>query len=155
MDGFARDLDYLNDIRDAQMFQRTPRRKFERLDPFEYYDDAEFVDRFRISKEEMRRWEGLIRHRVVDIQVNRDNNITPMEQLLVTMQYLATGCFQRVTADFVVVGTSSANCIIHRIGAITASLYKDNIKFPETKIEIQASKQRFCGYCQFPVACRF
>ena len=27
----ADDLDYLNDIRDAQMFQRTPRRKFERL----------------------------------------------------------------------------------------------------------------------------
>ena len=37
---FACDLDYLNDIRDAQMFQRAPRRKFERLDPFEYYDDA-------------------------------------------------------------------------------------------------------------------
>ena len=31
MDDFADDLDYLNDIRDSQMFQRTPRRKFERL----------------------------------------------------------------------------------------------------------------------------
>ena len=39
---------------DAQMFQRAPRRKFERLDPFEYYDDAEFEDRFRFTKEEMR-----------------------------------------------------------------------------------------------------
>ena len=54
MDDFACGLDYLNDIRDAQMFQRAPRRKFERLDPFEYYDDAEFVDRFRFTKEEMR-----------------------------------------------------------------------------------------------------
>ena len=45
MDDFAGDLDYLNDIRDAQMFQRTPRRKFERLGHFEYYDDDEFVDR--------------------------------------------------------------------------------------------------------------
>ena len=44
MDDFAGDADYFNDIRDAQMFQRAPRRKFERLDPFEYYDDAEFVD---------------------------------------------------------------------------------------------------------------
>ena len=41
-------------ISDAQMFQRAPRRKFERLDPFEYYDDAEFEDRFRFTKEEMR-----------------------------------------------------------------------------------------------------
>ena len=54
MDDFAGDLDYLNGIRDAQLFQRTPRRKFERLDPFEYYDDAESEDRFRFTKEEMR-----------------------------------------------------------------------------------------------------
>ena len=44
----------LNDIHDAQMFERAPRRKFERLGPFEYYDDAELVDRFRFTKEEMR-----------------------------------------------------------------------------------------------------
>ena len=44
MDDYVGVLDYLNDIRDAQMFQRAPRCKFERLDPFEYYDDAEFVD---------------------------------------------------------------------------------------------------------------
>ena len=54
MDDFACDLDYLNNIRDAQMFQRAPRRKFQRLGPFDYYDDAEFKDRFRFTKEEMR-----------------------------------------------------------------------------------------------------
>ena len=55
MDDFAADFDYLNNIRDAQMFQRAPRRKFERLpDPFEYYDDAESEDRFGFTKEEMR-----------------------------------------------------------------------------------------------------
>ena len=54
MDDFAGDLDYLNNIRDAQIFQRAPRRKFERLDLFEYYDDAKFEDRFRFTKEEMR-----------------------------------------------------------------------------------------------------
>ena len=54
MDDFAGDLDYLNNIRDAQMFQRAPRRKFERLDYFEYYDDPEFEDRFLLTKEVMR-----------------------------------------------------------------------------------------------------
>ena len=48
------DLHYLNDIHDAQMFHRAPRRKFERLDLSEYYVDAEFEDRFRFTKEEMR-----------------------------------------------------------------------------------------------------
>ena len=41
-------------IRDAQMFQRASRRKFERLDSFEYNDDAEFEDGFPFTKEEMR-----------------------------------------------------------------------------------------------------
>ena len=54
MDDFTGHLDYLNGIRDAQMFQRASRRKFERLDTFEYYDDAEFVHIFRFTKDEMR-----------------------------------------------------------------------------------------------------
>ena len=54
MDDFSGDFDDLNNIRDAQMFQRAPRRMFERLDHFEYYDDAEFERRFRFTKEEMR-----------------------------------------------------------------------------------------------------
>ena len=53
MDDFAGNLDYLNDVRDAQMFQRDPRRKFERLESFEYYGDAEFVDRVLFTKEEI------------------------------------------------------------------------------------------------------
>ena len=40
MDDFVGDFDYLNNIRDAQMFQRAPRRKFERLYPLGYYGDA-------------------------------------------------------------------------------------------------------------------
>ena len=53
MDDFNGDLDYLNDIRDAQMLQRAPRRKFEILDTFEYYDDDEFVDRLSSHKKKL------------------------------------------------------------------------------------------------------
>ena len=84
------------------MLYRAPRRQFERFDPLEYYDENEFVDRFRFTKTEIRRLEGLIWHRQEAEHVNKGTNTTPMEQLLVTMRYLATGCFQRVTADLVV-----------------------------------------------------
>ena len=53
MDNFPGDFDCLNNIRDAQLFQKAPRRKFERQDPLEYYD-TEFEDRFRFTGEEMR-----------------------------------------------------------------------------------------------------
>ena len=72
---------------------------------------------FRFRKTEIRRLdlEGLIRHRLEAEHVNRGTNTTPMEQLLVTMRYLASGCFSRVTADFPGVSTLSANRIIHRV----------------------------------------
>ena len=62
------------------------------------------MERFRFTKTEIRRLEGLIRHRREAEHVNRGTDITPMEQLLVAMPYLVTGGFQRVTADFVVSG---------------------------------------------------
>ena len=70
----------------------------------------------------------LIRHKQETEHVDRGTNITPMEQLLVTMRYLATGCLQRVTVDFVGVSTSSANRIIHRVCNIKASSHKEYIK---------------------------
>ena len=36
MDDSINDLDYLNDIRDALMLYRAPRRQFERFNPIEY-----------------------------------------------------------------------------------------------------------------------
>ena len=47
-----------------------------------------------------------------------------------TMRYLATGCFQRVTVNF-------------------ASPHKEYIKFPQTEVDIQTTKQKFYVYCQF------
>ena len=54
MDDSLNDLDYLNDIRDAQIY-RAPRRQFEGFDPLEYYGENEFVERFRFTKTEIRR----------------------------------------------------------------------------------------------------
>ena len=76
-------------------YYRAPRRQFERFDPLEYYDENESLERFGFTKTEIRRLEGLIRHRLEAEHVNSGTNMTPMEQLLVTMRYLATGCFQR------------------------------------------------------------
>ena len=82
------------------------------------------MERFRSTKTEIRRLEGLLGHRQEAEHVNKGTNITPMEQLLVTIRYLANGCFQRVTTDFVGVSTSSANRIVHRVCNIIASSNK-------------------------------
>ena len=51
MDDSINDLAYLNNIRDAQMLYRAPRCQIERFDPLEYYDENEFVERFRFTKD--------------------------------------------------------------------------------------------------------
>ena len=152
MDDSINDLDYLNNIRDAQMLYRAQRRQFERFDPLEYYDENEFVERFRFTKTEIQKLMGLIRHRLEAEHVNRGINITPMVQLLVTVRYLATGCFQRVTADFVGVSTSGANRIIHRACNIIASSHKEYIKFPQTEEDIQTTKQNFMHIVSSPAS---
>ena len=58
MDDSFNDLDYLNDICDAQMLYRAPQRQFERFDPLENYDENEFVERFRFTKTEIRSLEA-------------------------------------------------------------------------------------------------
>ena len=73
-----------------------------------------------------------------------------MGQLFVPMRNLATGCFQRVTADFVGVSTSSANRIIHRVCNIIASSNKEYIKFPRTEVTVQTTKQNFMHIVSSP-----
>ena len=95
---------------------------------------------------------GLIRHRLETEHVNRGTNITPMEQLLVTMRYLATGCFQRITADFVGISISSANRIINRVCNIIALSHKEYIKCPQTEVGIQTTKQNFMHIVSSPAS---
>ena len=40
--------------------------------------------------------------------------------------------------------------MIHRVGNIIPSSHKECIKFPQTEVDIQTTKQNFNAYCQFP-----
>lgn len=142
------DIDYIDDAMDAEFFSNSARRSYQRFDPFQFYDDREFLQRFRFSKDEMRRLDALIRDKF-DMS-DRGHNVTPLQQLLVTMRFLATGCFQRVCADFMGVSTSSANRIIHRVCNMIAAMHKDFINFPQTDEEIRETKVGFYNYCRFP-----
>ena len=69
-----------------------------------------------------------------------------------TMRYLATGCFQRVTDDFVGVSTSSANSIIHRVCNIIASSHKENINFPRLKWAFKQISKNFMHIVSSPAS---
>lgn len=142
------DIDFIDDAMDADMLNNAPQRHYERFDPFAFYSDDEFLTRFRFSKGEVRRLESLISDQF-DVS-DRGQNVSPMQQLLVTLRFYATGCFQRVCADFMGVSTSTANRIIHRVSNMIASFHRDFIKFPDTIVDKQEMKVGFHAYCGFP-----
>ena len=77
------DIEFIDDAMDAEFFNNSARRNYQRFDPFEFYDDREFLQRFRFSKDEMRRLDALIRDKF-DMS-DRGHNVSPLQQLLVTM----------------------------------------------------------------------
>ena len=77
------------------------------FNPFDAYSEDEFMQRFRFSKEGVQNLETMFSNELQ--RINRGHNITPMQQLLVTLRFLATGSFQIVCADLTTMSIASAN----------------------------------------------
>ena len=69
----------------------------QRQDPMEFYDDNEFVQRFRLSKRTVAYVVTLIEDQ---IRPGSDRNaaVSPTLQVLLALRYLATDTFHRVIA---------------------------------------------------------
>lgn len=61
---------------------------------------------------------------------NSWENITPMNQLLITLRFYATGTFQVVIGDTFAVHKSTACSIVHRVTAAIAGLRDKYVSFP-------------------------
>ncbi|CAH0730588.1 unnamed protein product, partial [Brenthis ino] len=86
----------------------------------------------------------------VAIILNRNNSLAPINQLLLTLRYYATGCHQLTMGDFSGVSLPTANRVIHRVTAAIASLSRDYIKFPQTDADIRKTQLDFYNIARFP-----
>lgn len=64
---------------------------------------------------------------------NRKADLTPMNQLLVTLRFYATGTFQLVVGDTFHVDKSTVCRTVHRVTRAIASLRSKYVKFPVTQ----------------------
>ncbi|CAH0717702.1 unnamed protein product, partial [Brenthis ino] len=80
----------------------------------------------------------------------RNNSLPPINQLLLTLRYYATGCHQLTMGDFSGVSRPTANRVIHRVTAAIASLSRDYIKFPQTDADIRKTQLDFYNIARFP-----
>lgn len=73
-----------------------------------------------------------------------------MNQLLLCLRFYATGCTQLAAGDFSGVSVSTAHRIVHKVSAILARMYHDNIYFPRNAQEIAETQRDFYRIARFP-----
>ncbi|XP_018359328.1 PREDICTED: putative nuclease HARBI1 [Trachymyrmex cornetzi] len=83
---------------DEEQFRRRSKFK-QRINYFDELDDIEFKMRFRLNKQSVLLILEEIRQ-VLEFVTNRNNAISPMEQLLLTLRMYATGSFLITMGDF-------------------------------------------------------
>lgn len=107
----------------------------------DYFTDDEFKNRFRFTKDSVEYIMNLISE---DLNMDaRGSPLNPRQQIMITLRYYATGCFQTVAGDLIGVSQSTACRIVHKVSRSIARLSKRFIKMPMTTEEIVSAKKEF------------
>nr|XP_027220134.1 putative nuclease HARBI1 [Penaeus vannamei] len=114
---------------------RRKRRFKKRRDPFEYYCEEEFTQRYRISKDIARDLLRRISHRLPSSRNRRGLPIPRSLQLLIAVRYMATGSFQLSVADCTDVAQPSVCKYLRIVAKAIADLAPEFISFPEPEQE--------------------
>ncbi|KAJ8318371.1 hypothetical protein KUTeg_003462 [Tegillarca granosa] len=89
--------DYMQRMLAIRAFRR--RRTFrERIDPIQQYDDIDFLERYRFTKNSVVKIFDIVKNDLTYMTA-RNNPVSPMVQVLAALRYYATGSFQLVTGD--------------------------------------------------------
>ena len=126
-------MDVILQIRDARnildMLAGPERIIKDRINPFEFFREEEFTRRFRFSKENVIFIVDLIYNDICP-KVNRYYAIPPHLQVLISMQFYATGAFQISIGDLVRVHQATVCRVVKRVSVALARKKHRFVNFP-------------------------
>lgn len=93
MANFVRNLEDVAAVRDIRDHLNHRRVFRVRQNPFEIYNNCEFRQRYRLTKDAVRYVIGLIEDELSPLRLGQ-KNITPSLQVLIALRYYAKGCYQ-------------------------------------------------------------
>ena len=144
-------FEHLEDEEDEEIFLRI-RRPYTikvRRNHLDLWDDVDFRCRFRLNKETV-----LIIHRKIEGKLRATCNITralsPLQQLLLTLRFYATGNVLRAVGDFSDVCVATACRIVRKVSIALALLRQRYIEMPQNRREMQEIKMGFFTMFNFP-----
>lgn len=134
---------------EQEMCLRRPKIYRRREQHFSSLDDIEFFDRFRLTKRSVL---CLLQQIASSLSFpsNRGGCIEPMQQLLLTLRFYATGNMLITAGDFIGVSKASASRIVQRVSQSIALLRPKYIEMCEGDIEMQAEAEKFYKIARFP-----
>ncbi|CAI6375872.1 unnamed protein product [Macrosiphum euphorbiae] len=128
---------------------RRPRVFKERRNYLLTMNNEEFKKRFRLSKNAVVHIIDQIRDKIAH-RTDRNNAVSPENQVLLTLRFYALGTIYQAVGDFVGVSTATAGRIIPRVTHEIAKMRKDIIRMPSTQEEINQAKLNFFSIAKFP-----
>lgn len=148
MEPLTDDEDFVQLINIVQRRNR-PRVYKPRKDCFAYFNDDEFLERYRLPKDCVR---SIINLLAIDISstTNWNNAVTVEDQVLVTLRYMATGSILQAVGDFHGIHKSTTSKIIKKVIRALARMGQQNIRMPATAAEINSTVQEFYQISMFP-----
>lgn len=117
--------------------------------PFDEYDESEFHMRFRLKKQTVMSLLQQIGHNFEPI-TNRNQSISSINQLLVTLRFLATGAYQILLGDDMHIHKSTTCRIISKVIPQIAALHNAYIVMPQNTVEVAELKNSFHEIAGFP-----
>ena len=119
----------LAELRRAMRRERVFR---DRRNPLDIFDDAELVKRYRLSREGIMATTDIV---APDIEhpSRRYFALLPSQQVLIALQYYATGTFQYVVGDPLQVSQQTSWCVIHCVTNSLAEKIGDYVQFPDAR----------------------
>ncbi|XP_045458300.1 putative nuclease HARBI1 [Melitaea cinxia] len=142
-------FDIIEDELDDFMYRlNRPRRNpvfRQRINYMQALDDTDFRIRFRLTKHAVN-YVFLLIVNQISSTTERNYAISPINRLLLTLRYYATGSFLNVVGDFTGTSKASASRIVNMVSQAIAKLGPQFIKFSDV-IKLQ---QEFYDIARFP-----
>ncbi|KAJ8913357.1 hypothetical protein NQ315_008747 [Exocentrus adspersus] len=131
------------------VFNGIPRQIHIRNDHFNGMPDLLFFQHFRLRKETVLQFLPKSEERIEYIH-NMNNSVSPINQLLITLRFYATGCHQLSLAYFGNMHKSTVCRIIKRVTEAICHLSGEYIKLSETNLDIRQVQIGFFEKASFP-----
>ncbi|KAJ8930924.1 hypothetical protein NQ314_016222 [Rhamnusium bicolor] len=151
MDDFLEYVDNVDQDEDINVVHRLDKRYIRDMqDPFRFYEDNEFIKRYRFRKASvMDVLLPLVFNRLAKNN-NRGLPIAPVIQLLIALIFYETGNFQLVNGDLRGISPSTVSLVIKRISVALAENLRNFVKFPVMLHEQEENIMKFYNVANFP-----